>query len=154
MKSATISVLTIASLLAGCATTNPADNSVINRQVEQSQSEAQKLIAARSAPIVNSLVNYSDESWITIRKIEKSERDIANAKTDAVQIEINQNFTNLNDVASTITSITGLPVFVGSDTQGATQTLTPGATALTRTLGPNARASDLVMQLTAALLAA
>lgn len=114
MKYTPITLAAAISLLAGCAT-GPADNAVIKAQVEASKAEAQRLLAARVTPVETSPVSYSDQSWIPLRKIEKSDRDIANAKADTVQIEINQRFGSLNDVAGAVSSLTGLPVFVGSD---------------------------------------
>jgi type IVB pilus formation R64 PilN family outer membrane protein len=102
------------SLLSACAT-GPADNASIKAQVEASKAEVQRLLAARAAPVEMSPVSYSDQNWIPLRKIEKTDRDIANAKTDTVQIEINQRFGSLNDVAGAVSSLTGLPVFIGSD---------------------------------------
>jgi type IVB pilus formation R64 PilN family outer membrane protein len=102
------------SLLSACAT-GPADNASIKAQVEASKAEGQRLLAARAAPVEMSPVSYSDQNWIPLRKIEKTDRDIANAKTDTVQIEINQRFGSLNDVAGAVSSLTGLPVFIGSD---------------------------------------
>lgn len=114
MKYTLISLAVAVSLLTACAT-GPADNATIKAQVEASKSEVQRLLAARAAPVEMSPVSYSDQSWISLRKIEKSDRDIANAKADTVQIEINQRFGSLNDVAGTVSSLTGLPVFIGSD---------------------------------------
>jgi len=114
MKYTPITLAVVASLLAGCAT-SPADNAVIKAKVESSKAEVQQLLAARVTPVETSPVSYSDQSWIPLRKIEKSDRDVANAKADKVQIEINQRFGGLNDAAGTISSLTGLPVFIGSD---------------------------------------
>jgi type IVB pilus formation R64 PilN family outer membrane protein len=86
-------------------------------KVESSKAQAQQWLAARVAPVETSPVSYSNQSWIPLRKIEKSDRDLANAKADTVQIEINQRFTGLNDVAGMISSLTGLPVFISSDVQ-------------------------------------
>lgn len=114
MKYTPITLAVVVSLLAGCAT-GPADNAAIKAQVEASKAEAQRLLAARVTPVETSPVSYSDQSWIPLRKIEKSDRDVENAKADSVQIEINQRFGSLNDVAGAVSSLTGLPVFVGSD---------------------------------------
>jgi type IVB pilus formation R64 PilN family outer membrane protein len=114
MKYTPITLAIVVSLLAGCAS-SPADNAVIKAKVESSKVEVQRLLAARVTPVETSPVSYSDQSWIPLRKIEKSDRDVANAKADTVQIEINQRFGGLNDVAGAISSLTGLPVFVGSD---------------------------------------
>lgn len=114
MKYTPITLAVVVSLLAGCAT-SPADNAVVKSQVEASKAEAQRLLATRVTPVETSPVSYSDQSWIPMRKIEKSDRDIANAKADTLQIEINQRFGSLNDVAGAVSSLTGLPVFVGSD---------------------------------------
>lgn len=114
MKYTPITLAVAVSLLAGCAT-GPADNAAIKAQVEASKAEVQRLLAARAAPVEMSPVSYSEQSWISLRKIEKSDRDTANEKADTVQIEINQRFGSLNDVAGAVSSLTGLPVFVGSD---------------------------------------
>lgn len=129
MKYTLISLAVAVSLLTACAT-GPADNATIKAQVEASKSEVQRLLAARVAPVEISPVSYSDQSWIPLRKIEKSERDIANAKADTVQIEINQRFNSLNDVAGAVSSLTGLPVFVGSDIRSQAASSTAPAAAL------------------------
>ena len=125
MKYTPITVAVAMSLLAGC--TGPASNQSLNSKVDAVQTEAQRLIANRVAPVDTSPVTYNDQSWIPLRKVEKSDRDRANAKADTVQIEINQRFTSLNDVAGAISSLTGLPVFVGSDVQTATGALSSAA---------------------------
>jgi type IVB pilus formation R64 PilN family outer membrane protein len=116
MKHNPIFLVIAISLLTGCAS-GPAQNEAIKAKVDASKSEAQRLLAARVTPVESSPVTYNDQSWIPLRKVEKSDRDVANAKSDTVQIEINQRFTSLNDVAGAISSLTGLPVFVGSDLQ-------------------------------------
>lgn len=116
MKYTPITLAVAASLLAGCAT-GPADNAVLKTKVEATRAEAQRLISSRETPMEASPVSYTDQSWVPLRKLDKSEQDTANAnaKADTVQIEINQRFGSLNEVAGAVSSLTGLPVFVGAD---------------------------------------
>lgn len=101
------------SVLGGCA--SPASQQVINNRTQANKAQIEKLITPPPAPRESSPVTYSDRSWIPLRKVERAARDIGKEKTDAVQIEINQQFSSLNDVAGVITSLTGLPVVVGAD---------------------------------------
>ncbi|MFC6281227.1 PilN family type IVB pilus formation outer membrane protein [Polaromonas aquatica] len=114
MKCTPIFLAVTASLLAGCAT-GPAEIAGIKSQVATAKAEAQRLLATSMSPVVASPVSYTDQSWVPLRKLEKSDRDIANAKADTVKIEINQRFTSLNDVAGVVSSLTGLPVFIGAE---------------------------------------
>jgi type IVB pilus formation R64 PilN family outer membrane protein len=127
MKYTPTTLAVVASLLAGCAA-GPADNATVKARVETSRAEAQRLLASREKPIEISSVNYTDQSWVPLRKVERSERDKANAKTDAIQVEINQRFNTLNDVASSISSITSLTVSIDSDISSKSQAsqATPG----------------------------
>lgn len=116
MKYTPITLAVAASMLAGCAT-GPADNAAIKTKVEATRAEAQRLISSRETPVEASPVSYTDQSWVPLRKLDKSEQDTANAnaKADTVQVEINQRFGSLNEVAGAVSSLTGLPVFVGAD---------------------------------------
>ncbi|ABE47305.1 PilN family type IVB pilus formation outer membrane protein [Polaromonas sp. JS666] len=110
-----LSIMSVAAaaLTAGCVTT-PGSNETIRPKVEVSRERAEKLLASR--PVAESgPVSFSEQSWIPLRKVERSERDKANAKTDAIQVEINQRFNSLNDVAGLVASMTGLPVAVDPD---------------------------------------
>lgn len=120
---AKISIAVLAFMLTGCAV-GPANNAVINAQVEAAKTQAKHLIDSRVAPVETSLVSYSDSSWIPLTRVEKSENDLDHAKTDAVQIEVNQHFVDLNEVAATISSMTGLPVIVGTDVRSAPSSTT------------------------------
>lgn len=124
MKYSLTTLAVAAALLAGCAA-GPADNAAIKARVEASKADAQRLLATREAPAEPSPLSYTDQSWIPLRKVERSERDKANAMTDAVQVEINQRFNTLNDVASSISSITGLTVSIDSDISSKSQATQP-----------------------------
>lgn len=100
--------------LAGCTAPTRGVNS-IGTDVAAAKVKVEKMLAPRVEPIELSPVTYSDQSWIPLRKIERSARDEATAKADTVQIEINQRFASLNEVAGVISSLTGLPVYLGSD---------------------------------------
>lgn len=130
------------SVLAGCA--GPASQQVINDRTMTNKAHIEKMIAP--PPAATSPVAYSDRSWIPLRKVERAVRDAGKEKTDAVQIEINQQFSNLNEIAGAVTSLTGLPVLVGSDVtapngQAAASTSTSAASpAPTASLPPGAPA--------------
>lgn len=116
-------------VLTGCA--GPASLPVIKDQTERNKAQIEKLLPP-AVPAEVSPVTYSDRSWIALRKVERSERDAGKDKTDQVQIEINQQFGSLNDVAGAVSSLTGLPVLVGADV------LSPaaGATSSSSTAAP------------------
>lgn len=98
-------------VLTGCA--GPANLPVAQAKSERSKAQIEKLMAP---PVAEpSPVAYSDRSWISMRKVERSPRDAGKEQTDAVQIEINQQFTGLNDVVGSISSLTGLPVVVAEE---------------------------------------
>lgn len=110
-----LSIMSVAAaaLTAGCVT-SPGSNEAIRPKVEASRERAEKLLASR--PMAESgPVSFSDQSWIPLRRVERSERDKANAKTDAIQVEVNQRFNSLNDIAGLVASLTGLPVEVDPD---------------------------------------
>lgn len=111
MKKKLTCIAVAMSVLAGCA--GPASQQVINDRTLQNKAQIEKMIAP--PPVETSPVSYSDRSWIPLRKVEHAARDVGKEKTDAVQIEINQQFNNLNEIAGAVTSLTGLPVLVGTD---------------------------------------
>lgn len=100
------------SVLAGCA--GPASQQVVNDRTMRNREQIEKLLAPPK-PVENSPVTYNDRSWIPLRKVERAPRDAGKDKTDVVQIEINQQFNNLNEIAGAVTSLTGLPVVVSAD---------------------------------------
>ena len=114
-------------MLAGCTAPVKQINS-IGTEVAAAKVKAEQMLTPRVEPVETSPVSYSDQSWIPLRKVERSPRDEASAKADTIQIEINQRFDSLNEVAGVISSLTGLPVYLGSDIP-TTTTATPGATA-------------------------
>lgn len=109
------------SVLAGCVSPTSLSGTV-SRDVVVTKEKAEGLLSARNAPVEPALFGYSEQSWIPLRKVERTERDAAYAKTDAVQIEINQRLVGLNDVAGVVSSLTSLPVFVDSDILGTSNT--------------------------------
>ena len=111
MKKKLTCIAVAMSVLAGCA--GPASQQVIGDRTMRNKGEIEKLITPPRAE--TSPVSYSERSWIPLRKVERTARDLGKEKTDAVQIEINQQFNNLNEIAGAVTSLTGLPVLVGSD---------------------------------------
>ncbi len=109
------------SVLAGCVSPTSLSGTV-GRDVVATKEKAETLLSARNAPVEPALFGYSEQSWIPLRKVERTERDAANSKTDAVQIEINQRLIGINDVAGVVSSLTSLPVFVDSDILGTSNT--------------------------------
>lgn len=103
-------------LLMGCAAQSPSSVTAINPRVESMKEGAERLLSPPAKTLENSPAAFSDASWIPLRKVERAERREGNARIDNLQVEINQNFTSLNDVASGITSLTGLPVLIEIDT--------------------------------------
>lgn len=144
---ALIPLTVIAALLAGCAT-SPADHKVLTGQVEKKKDEIQELLTARNDATDKGVINHSNGSYMPLRKIVKTERDVAQAKTDNIQIEINQTFTSLNDVASIVTSLTGLPVFISSDTASPVTAQSTGLLAPTMPAGAPAAGGMQVPALT------
>lgn len=103
------------SILAGCATSSPSTVSAINPRVDNVKEGVEKMLAVPSRTIENSPVAFSEASWIPLRKVERAERKEGNLKIDNLQVEINQHFVSLNDVAGVITSLTSLPVLIELD---------------------------------------
>jgi len=113
-------------LLAACA--GPASQQTANERTRAGKAEFERLLAAPGPVAPGSPVSYSDRSWIALRKVERVARDAGKEKTDAVQIEINQRFQNLNEVAGAVSSLTGLPVVVAPDVAApGGQAAAPGA---------------------------
>lgn len=143
MKKKLTCIAVAMSVLAGCA--GPASQQVITDRTIQNKAQIERMIAP--PPAQPSPVAYSDRSWIPLRKVERAARDAGKEKTDAVQIEINQQFSNLNEIAGAVTSLTGLPVLVGTDVtapngQAATSTSpSAGTPAPTASLPPGAPAA-------------
>lgn len=102
------------SLLFGCAS-DTALIATINKKVDLSKDKAIEQLSSRVLPVQPALFGYSDNSWLPLRRVERSATELANAKTDGVQIEINQRITSLNEVAGTISSLTGLSVYIDPD---------------------------------------
>jgi len=125
-------MLAAAGLLAACA--GPASRQVIDDRVQANKTQIEKLLAP--APAQSSPVAYSDGSWIALRRMERAARDSGREMTDAVQIELNQQFANLNEIAGTVTSLSGLPVVVGADLLGATAAGAPAALPIAASLPP------------------
>jgi type IVB pilus formation R64 PilN family outer membrane protein len=118
------SFLAIATL-AGCTAPTQQIKS-IETEVSTAKVKAEQLLTPRVEPVETSPVSYSEQSWIPLRKVERASRDEASTKADSIQIEINQRFASLNEVAGVISSLTGLPVYLGSDIP-TTTAATPGA---------------------------
>lgn len=109
-------LLIVASLaVSGCANSLNEQISGIKPAVKTTKDQAAKLLASQGNQADLNPVAYSDQSWISMRKIDRPERDPSREKTDTVQVGFSQRFSSLNDVAGAISSVTGLPVFVGSD---------------------------------------
>ena len=115
--------------LAGCAT-NQSLVPKINATVETNKEKALERLSERITPVQAPLFGYSESSWMPMRRVERSQADLANAKTDSVQIEINQRITSLNEVASLISSLTGLPVYIDPDVISSTTSTAAGAPAV------------------------
>ena len=110
----TIASLVAIATLAGCTAPTQQVKS-IEKEVSTAKVQAEQMLTRRVEPVETSPVSYSDQSWIPLRKVERLARDEASAKADTIQIEINQRFASLNEVAGVISSLTGLPVYLGSD---------------------------------------
>ena len=113
MTHAFIAAAVAIGLLAACA--GPASQRVANERTQAGRAQIEQLMAAREPTGPVSPVSYSDRSWIALRKVERAARDQGKEKTDAVQVEINQHFQSLNEVAGAVSALTGLPVVVGAD---------------------------------------
>jgi len=124
--------IAVASVMAACAT-GPADKAVLTERVGQSLKNAEQRLAERATPIADNLVTYREESWIGLRKVVKSERDTSKAKLDAIEIEINQTFSSLNDIAGILTAMTGTPVYLDPDVLSSTSGSQMGASLQTGT---------------------
>lgn len=110
----TIASLVAIATLAGCTAPTQQVKS-IEKEVSTAKVQAEQMLTRRVEPVETSPVSYSDQSWIPLRKVERLARDEATAKADTIQIEINQRFASLNEVAGVISLLTGLPVYLGSD---------------------------------------
>lgn len=124
----TIASLLAIATLAGCTAPTQQVKS-IEKEVSTAKVQAEQMLTRRVEPVETSPVSYSDQSWIPLRKVERLARDEASAKADTIQIEINQRFASLNEVAGVISSLTGLPVYLGSDIP-TTTAATAGAAAV------------------------
>jgi hypothetical protein len=104
----------IVSGIAACAG-GPAERALLTERVDKSLKTAEQRLAERATPPSDNLVTYREESWMGLRKVSKVERDPGKARIDAIEIEINQTFSSLNDIAGILTSMTGTPVYIDSD---------------------------------------
>lgn len=122
------SLALIVATLSGCSAFSGATYGSIAPQVAKDKLKAEKLMVPPASTSVGA-ANYSEKSWLPVRKIVRSDKEIASAKTDGILIEINQRFINLNEVVGTISSLTGLPVYVGADVTSPTGALAAGPAA-------------------------
>ena len=97
-------------LLSACA--GPASQVVIDERTQRHKGQIEQLLTP--PPDAGSAVSYTDRSWIALRKLERP-RDAGSERTDALQIEINQRFQNLNEIATTVSALSGWPVLVAAD---------------------------------------
>jgi type IVB pilus formation R64 PilN family outer membrane protein len=128
MNKYTISPIAIAALvvLTGCAT----------QSIERTESQ----IAAQMVDIQHTtdavrpkkteFVQFNPGSYIPLKRIEKSEFTVAQKRLLASEIAINRNFSNLNDIASWLTSVVGSPVFLNPEILSQLNTATPTAGAV------------------------
>ena len=135
MRIGPASFAAIACLLSACA--GPASQRVIDERTQHHKAQIEQLTAPQSDAAA-SAVSYTDRSWIALRKLERPAHDAGTERTDALQIEIHQRFENLNDIAASVTALTGWPVLVAADVLSAPTTAAPasGATASTLPLPP------------------
>ena len=100
-------------LLAACA--GPVSHPVVQEGAQRHKAQIEQLMAAPAAAPASSPLAYTDSSWIALRRVDRAGRGAGTERTDAVQIEINQRFQHLNEIAGAVTALTGWPVLVGSD---------------------------------------
>lgn len=125
----TLSLVAAAAALVGCAAPMTGTYTTAVPKVEQVKVKAQAALDVQTVTAANP-INYSNESWIPLRKIQRSEKQNANLATDKIQVEINQRYASLNEVAGAITSFTGLPVAVSADVRNVAPGTTGGAAPL------------------------
>lgn len=122
MRTAPGCLLAISSLLSACA--GPASQVVIGERTQQHKEQIEQLTTP-ATDAAASAVSYTDRSWIALRKLERPAHDAGTERTDALQIEIHQRFDNLNDIAATVTALTGWPVLVAADVLATGTTAAP-----------------------------
>lgn len=127
--STALAAAALVSTLSGCASAPGSTYGTIGPRVAADKEKAEKLLSIPAARANAGAASYSDKSWLPVRKVVRSEREAATAKTDTVQIEINQRFINLNEVVGAISSLTGLPVFVAADVSAGASSSIPGGPA-------------------------
>lgn len=111
----TVLILAVSLAISGCANSLNPQISGIKPTVNSAKAQASQLMDEQKQIAAASPVAYSDQSWIPLRKLDRPSRDASMEKTDAVQVVFNQRFNSLNDVAGSISSETGLNVFIASD---------------------------------------
>lgn len=111
LKKTSIASLVFA-LLAGCssAVMEKGDKFVGARRQDAEQS-----IATARQRQGNGLVTHSDESFIPLRKIDKSLHNSLRYKADTTEVGFDQRFTNLAEIVNTVASKTGVPVSLSPD---------------------------------------
>jgi type IVB pilus formation R64 PilN family outer membrane protein len=131
MKKA-FAALCVISLLAGCASSELTEKS---SKVEDQMKVAEALNATTKLT-PQSAITFLEGKFMPLRKVQLKDRTPEQQRVLDLQIETNRNFTNLNDAAGWVATISGVPVFVNPELMTATNsTGLPGATSVVPTAG-------------------
>lgn len=106
-----ISTIAIAAAMTGCATQNIKE---ADKQVREQEVTVKKTMTENALKPETS-IQYTDKSYLPLRKIDKALHNTQQRAILATEIETNRNFANLNEVASWLSNIAGVPVYINPE---------------------------------------
>lgn len=101
-----LTLISVAALLAGCAT-EKFDN--VATKVDKKKDETTKVMQEKAAP-ARTAVAFHDGSYLPLRKVDRPQYTGAQQQLLDTEVEINRDFTNLNEVSAWLTSVSGAPI--------------------------------------------
>lgn len=135
-------------VLSGCATQNVKEADKLTREQEAVIKKAQ----ADHALKPETPIYYTEKSYVPLRKVDKTMHNAQQRAILGTEIETNRNFSNLNEVATWLTTIASVPVYISPEliAPPTSQPGMPGSAPVAMPVSAMAGQTTSVAQLTAA----